>query len=45
MMRLLDELDVYLLTEAEVKAIDPQLKSLMSLDRVEEITKMELNNE
>ena len=45
MMRLLDELDIYLLPEEEVKAIDPQLKSLMSLDRVEEVKKMESNNE
>jgi len=45
MMRLLDQLDVCLMAEAEVKAIDPQLNSLMSLDSVEEIKKMELNNE
>jgi len=44
MMRLLDELDVYLLPETEVKAIDPELKSLMSLDREEDIKKMELSD-
>ena len=45
MMRLLDQLDVYLLPEAEVERIDPQLNSLMSLDTVEEVKKMESNNE
>ena len=44
MMRLLDELDVWLLPETEVKSIDPQLKSLMSLDREEDIKKMELSD-
>lgn len=42
MMRLLDKLDVYLLPEEQVKAIDPELKSLISLDSIEDVKKMEL---
>jgi len=42
MMRLIDKLDVCLLSEAQVKKINPQLRSLMSLDSIEAVKKMEL---
>ncbi|MDX8389690.1 MAG: molybdenum cofactor guanylyltransferase [Mariprofundaceae bacterium] len=44
MMRLLDQLNVCLLSEEKVEAIDPQLRSLMSLDTVEEIKTVESIN-
>jgi len=45
MMRLLDQLNTYYLPEEQVKQIDPQLRSSMSLDTLEEVKKMESNNE
>jgi len=41
MIRLLDNLDTFLLSEQQVKAIDPELKSLLSLDTVEDVKKVE----
>lgn len=41
MIRLLDNLDTYLLSEQQVKAIDPELKSLLSLDTIEDVKKVE----
>ncbi|MDQ7001080.1 MAG: molybdenum cofactor guanylyltransferase [Ghiorsea sp.] len=41
MIRLLAELDTYVMPEQQVKRIDPELKSLMSLDTVEDVKKME----
>lgn len=41
MIRLLAELDTCLLSEQQVKAIDPQLKSLMSLDTAADVKNME----
>jgi len=41
MIRLLDDLDTCLLSEQQVKAIDPELKSLLSLDSLEDVKKVE----
>jgi len=41
MIRLLDDLDTCLLSEKQVKAIDPELKSLLSLDSLEDVKKVE----
>jgi len=41
MMRLLDDLDIHLLSELEVKAIDPECRSLLSLDSMEDVKKVE----
>lgn len=43
MIRLLAELDTYMLSEKQVKLIDPELRSLMSLDTEEDVNKMENN--
>ncbi|MDQ6992867.1 MAG: molybdenum cofactor guanylyltransferase [Mariprofundus sp.] len=43
MMRLLDTLNCCMLDEQQVKNIDPQLQSLISLDSPEDIQQMELN--
>jgi len=45
MMRLLGALDSYMLAELQVKAIDPQLKSLISLDSAEDVKRMENSDE
>jgi len=45
MIRLLDDLDTCLLSEHQVKAIDPELKSLMSLDSLEDVKNVERLNE
>jgi len=41
MIRLLDELDTCQLSEQQVKTIDPELKSLLSLDTIEDVKKVE----
>jgi len=41
MIRLLDDLDVCLLSEQQVKKIDPKLKSLLSLDSLEDVNNVE----
>jgi len=41
MIRLLDDLDTHLLSEQQVKALDPELKSLLSLDTLEDVKKVE----
>ncbi|MDQ7005179.1 MAG: molybdenum cofactor guanylyltransferase [Ghiorsea sp.] len=41
MMRLLAELDTYVMPDQQVQQIDPELKSLMSLDTVEDVKNME----
>jgi len=41
MIRLLADLDVFQLSEQQVKAIDPELKSLLSLDTIEDVKKVE----
>jgi len=41
MIRLLDDLDTCLLSEQQVKAMDPELKSLLSLDTMEDVKKVE----
>jgi molybdopterin-guanine dinucleotide biosynthesis protein A len=41
MIRLLDDLDVCLLSEQQVKKIDPELKSLRSLDTMEDVKEVE----
>ncbi|MDQ6954473.1 MAG: molybdenum cofactor guanylyltransferase [Mariprofundaceae bacterium] len=41
MIRLLAELDTYILSEQQVKRIDPKLRSFISLDTVEDVNKME----
>ena len=41
MIRLLDDLDTFLLSEQQVKAIDPELKSLLSLDTMEDVKEVE----
>jgi len=41
MIRLLDDLDTCLLSEQQVKKIDPELKSLRSLDTMEDVKKVE----
>jgi len=45
MMRLLDKLDTCLVSELEVKKIDPSLKSFISLDTVEQVKDMEFKHE
>jgi len=45
MIRLLDDLDTCLLSEQQVKMIDPELKSLMSLDSLEDVKNVERLNE
>ncbi|MDX8406231.1 MAG: molybdenum cofactor guanylyltransferase [Mariprofundus sp.] len=45
MIRLLETLDSYMLAELQVKAIDPQLKSLISLDSVADVKRMESKDE
>jgi len=41
MIRLLDDLDTYLLSEQQVKVTDPELKSLLSLDTMEDVKEVE----
>jgi len=41
MIRLLADLDVFELSEQQVKTIDPELKSLLSLDSVEDVKRVE----
>jgi len=41
MIRLLDDLDSCLLSEQQVKVIDPELKSLRSLDTMEDVKEVE----
>jgi len=41
MIRLLDDLDTFLLSEQQVKAMDPELKSLLSLDTMEDVKEVE----
>jgi len=41
MIRLLDDLDTFLLSEQQVKAVDPELKSLLSLDTMEDVKEVE----
>jgi len=41
MIRLLDDLDTYLLSEQQVKDIDPELKSLRSLDTMKDVKEVE----
>jgi len=41
MIRLLDDLNTFELSEQQVKAIDPELKSLLSLDTIEDVKKVE----
>jgi len=41
MIRLLADLDVLLLSEQQVKMIDPEFKSLLSLDSLEDVKKVE----
>ena len=41
MIRLLDDLDTCLLSEQQVKAIDSELKSLLSLDTMEDVKEVE----
>ena len=41
MIRLLDDLDTHLLSEQQVKAIDPECRSLLSLDSMEDVKKVE----
>jgi len=41
MIRLLDDLDVCLLSEQQVKKTDPELKSLRSLDSLEDVKEVE----
>jgi len=41
MIRLLDDLDTFLLSEQQVKAIDPELKSLLSLDTMKDVKEVE----
>ena len=41
MIRLLAELDAFQLSETQVKEIDPGLKSLLSLDTIEDVKKVE----
>jgi len=41
MIRLLDSLDTCLLSEQQVQAIDPEMKSLLSLDTLEDVKKVE----
>jgi len=45
MMRLIDQLDSFMLGEQQVKAVDPGLRSLMSLDTIEDVKKVESRNE
>jgi len=45
MIHLLGALDSYMLAESQVKAIDPELMSLMSLDRAEDVKRMESRDE
>ena len=45
MMRLLDKLDTCLVAEAQVKEVDPSLKSFISLDTVEQVKAMEFKHE
>ncbi len=45
MMRLLDALDTHILREQEVRRIDPELRSFISLDCMEDVRKMECLNE
>ena len=45
MMRLLDEVDTYVLDAQQVKAIDPEFRSLMSLDCMGDVKKVERVNE
>ena len=44
MMRLLDDLDSYVLGEQQVKAIDPTLRSLVSLNSMNDVKKAERLN-
>jgi len=41
MIRLLGDLDTHVLSEQQVKAIDPELKSLLSLDTMEDVKEVE----
>jgi len=41
MIRLLDELNTYYMSEQQVALIDPELKSLLSLDTQDDVNKME----
>jgi len=41
MIRLLDDLDTVLISEQQVKAMDPELKSLLSLDTMEDVKEVE----
>lgn len=45
MIRLLGALDSYMLAEMQVKAIDPELMSLISLDSAEDVKRMESRDE
>ena len=41
MIRLLDDLDTHLLSEQQVRVMDPEFKSLLSLDTMEDVKKVE----
>ncbi len=45
MMRLLDKLNTCLVAEAQIKEVDPSLKSFISLDTVEQVKAMEFKHE